>query len=93
MASSERPWQGAGVGHQALPDDEIADDDQGGAEGDVSENEQQVPEQSSPIIHCQPSGTILRGAPAMNSWRCGKVPRRSVSRGDLPKCDQTLDQL
>ena len=41
MASSERPWQGAGVGHQALPDDEIADDDQDGAEGDVSENEQQ----------------------------------------------------
>ena len=42
MASSERPWQGAGVGHQALPDDEIADDDQDGAEGDVGENEQQV---------------------------------------------------
>ena len=75
MASSELPWQGAGVGYQALPDDEIADDDQDGAEGDVSENEQQVPEQSSPIIiHCQPSGTILRGAPAINSWRCGKVP-------------------
>jgi hypothetical protein len=84
MASSERPWQGAGVGHQALPDDEIADDDQDGAEGDVSENEQQVPEQSSPIIHYQPSGTILRGAPARTHGVAARFPGASVSRGDLP---------